>query len=301
MPLPKKATTKDIKENIARAKSYIQRNDYLRTLKCLALALQDLLRSQVFGREKFEIAALLDEALSDLNRMKMIKRLIPDGIRYERGKEKLLHQKFVRLHGTLEAAIKKAKLEQTRKSLMQLDELLIAGQQHLEKGEQLEGRKLFRKASEHFGHVEGINSDIGNRLLMAGLAQEAMDYLQKAVEVDPKDRRAYPLIVRAWELLGELDKAEDVVNDTMRRFGANESLHLKLAQIAMAKRDWSKAHDAAQAVLNINPLHPEANKIVKKVEPRIFAGGGSRRPTAAKGKAPGGAKKAPGKAIKLDM
>lgn len=269
-------SAKTIREDIARARAYAGKNNYLRTLAALARALEALNNSQVFGREKFEVQALLEEAFRDLNGMQMIQKLFPAGIKYVRGKEKVAFITLRRLHDKLEEAMEKSKLARVRKRLAVLDENLIKAQELIKQGEHLEGRKLFRKASEYYTDIDGLDSDIGNRLLMGGLASEAVEYFKRALEKYASDQRAYNGLIMAYEAIGELEKAAEAIKDAMRRLGGTESLLFKLARISLERRDWTEAYNNAKSVLERNPLNMDAEKIVKQVEPRIFGSSGRK-------------------------
>ncbi len=282
---------KSIKEDIARAKGHTQRGDYLRTLGALCKALERMLQSQIFGRDKFEIGILMDEAVNDLMGMKAMKRIFSTPLKYEKGKEKKLYLTLKKLRTKIEEAVEKARIEKTRSRLARLDELILKAQGLLEAKESLEARKLFRQVSDEHPDVPGINTDIGRRLVMAGLLQEAVEYLKKAIEITPGDVRSYDLLAMCHEGLAEPAKAREVIWDAIRRFGKKEGLYLRLAKLCLAAQDWSAALDAANVVLSINPLNRDAARIVKKAEPKVYrqakAAPKSRKPT--------------GEDIKLDM
>ncbi len=176
------ATAKEIREDIARSRAYAKKNDYLKTLSCLASAIRGLVTSQVFGAEKYEIQSHLVEALRDLNKMKMIRKLFPDGLKYQKGKEKAFYQTLDRLHKKLGEAMEKARVDRLRKRLAVLDGNLIKAAQLVKAGTPIEGRKLYAKISEYFADIEGIDSDIGNRMVSMGLFQESVPYLRKALD-----------------------------------------------------------------------------------------------------------------------
>lgn len=288
----KTVTAKDIREDIARARAYAGKSDYLKTLSCLSNAVRGLVTSQVFGAEKFEIYAHLDEALRDLNKMKMIKRLFPGGLTYERGKEKPFYQTLVRLHGKLGEAMEKARLTKMRQRLAVLDDNMIKAARLIKEGNKLDARKLYRKISEYFQDIEGIDSDIGNRMTLFGMFPEAVEYLSKALETSPNDTRAHNALILCYEGMNDAPKAMDAVKEAMRRLGPSEGLFLRLAKLHLVRREWGEAHKNAEAALERNPLNSEAQKIVKQVEPRIFAG---------KPKPAPGAASAPAKPLKLDL
>ena len=299
-----KERAKAIREDIARAKSYATKTNYLRALESLASAVGGLVGSQIFGREKFEIQALLDEAVRAVGEMKLIAKMFPAGLTYERGKEKEFKLLLIRLKNKLNEAMEKARITKMRKRLEVLDENLLKAARLVEAEQPLEARKLFRKISEYFQDIEGIDSDIGNRLARMGMFAEGPEYLEKALLANGSDVRAHDALILCYEGLGQTDKAIAAIRECMRRIGTSESLHLRLAKLYLDKRDWNQAYNHASAALEKNPLSSQAQKIMKRTEGKIFAGG--KAPTAggpAAGKpasaGPAAGKPAPG-AINLD-
>ncbi|MEF2230960.1 MAG: hypothetical protein V3571_08530 [Pseudodesulfovibrio sp.] len=276
--MTKKFTAKEIRENIARARSYANKSDYLKTLGCLAAAIKGLVTSQVFGSEKFEIYSHLDEALRDLNKMAMIKRLFPQGLNYSRGKERAFYQTLMRLHKKLQEATEKARLTKQRKRLSVLDDNLIKAEGLIKAGSPLEARKLYRKISEYFQDIEGINSDIGNRLAMFGLHAEAVEYLNKALAERANDARAHSALILCYEGMNEDEKAMETIKEAMRRIGASENLYLRLAKLHLKKREWGQVFNNAKAVIDRNPLNAEAQKLMQLAEPKIFSGKAQPKP-----------------------
>jgi tetratricopeptide (TPR) repeat protein len=264
---------KEIREDIARARAYAKKNDYLRTLKCLANAIRGMVTSQVFGAEKFEIQAHLDEALRDLNKMKMIQKLFPDGLNYQKGKEKAFYQTLMRLHKKLGEAMEKARIAKLRKRLGVLDDNLIKAAQLINAGQPLEARKLYSKIAEYFQDIEGIHSDIGNRMATFGLFAEAVPYLNKALEIQNNDARAYNALILCYEGMHEPDKAMAAIKDAMRWLGPSENLYLRLAKLHLQKREWGEVFNNAKAAYDRNPLNTEAAKLMKQAEPKIFTSG----------------------------
>lgn len=294
---------KNIREDIARSRAAAHKNDLLRTLEYLRDAAKGATSAKVFGREKFEIEALLVEALKDLNRLKTMKKVMPKGVSYRRGKEAQLYSTLKRLHAKLEQAIDKARVRRERQRMAGLDSLLGAAAKHLEAKEEMEARKLYRRAAEEYKDIPGLLSDIGTRMAMGGLVSEAVEYLVRAIEINNRDQRAHQSLVMCFEGLGELAKAEDAVNNAIRYLGPSESLFLKLANIAKARSEWSTALQAAERVLKNNPLSTEAKKIEAQVRPKVYRSSGAPRAGSGQGARTGGdgSPKKPAKEIKLDI
>lgn len=290
-------TAKEIREDIARSRAACQKGDLLRCLGCLRDAMAGLVGNKVFGREKFEIEALFEEALRDLNRMRTMQRVLPQGVQYVRGRERELHSRLSLLYAKLKEAIDRARLEKLRKRMLELDETLLAAQTHLKQKEEMEARKLFRRAAEQFAGQPGLLSDIGTRMLMGGLVGEAVEYLRKGLEENPRDERAHSSLIMCYEVLGQMDKVEEGIKSALRLLGPREDLYIRLGKVALARRNWSTVLNVAEAVLKKNPLNVEARKLRAQARPKVYGagaqGGASGRPAAAPAD--------PRKSIKLDL
>jgi len=264
------ASPKNVREQIARSKFYLQRKDVLRSLRVLSQGLDLLCGSQIFGRERIEISILMEEAVRLLGEHDAIKRAVPGGLSYKKGQERELSASLTRMADALETILGKAQVEERRRRLAELDGLVLSGQAELDKKQPLEARKFFRRAMEAFGEEPGLLVDLGNRLMLAGLVSEAMEYFQKSIETAPTDARAYNFLAQCHEALGEGLKAEEIIKATLRRFGPNEDLLVRLAKAALARRAWKEALESAQAALEINPTDRDALRIAEAASERIY-------------------------------
>lgn len=267
------SSPKSIKENIARAKSYGQRKDYMRCLHALSLSLDELASSQVFGREKIEIGILIDEVFRQLMGMEELERVLPRSLKYVKGQEKKLAAVLMKIHDTIKNALEKAAVEKVRKQKNQIDKFVLVGQKFLMEKDVKEAKKYFRKITEAFPEERGLLQDVGSRLVKSGFPSEGVEYLERSIVKIPSDSRPYISLLTAYEMMGEQDKALEVIKDIVRRFGANESIYIRQAKLFLGKRMYTEAYDAAAAALKANPLNREAKKISDKLGPKIFGRG----------------------------
>ncbi|WP_320006091.1 hypothetical protein [Maridesulfovibrio sp.] len=267
------SSPKSIKENIARAKSYGQRKDYMRCLHALSLSLDEMAASQVFGREKFEIGILIDEVIRQLLAMDELKRVLPRNLKYTKGQEKKLAAVFMKIHNTIKSALEKAVVEKVRKQKNQIDQYVLTGQKFLAEKDAKEAKKYFRKITDAFPDERGLLQDVGGRLVKSGFPADGVEYLERAIEKNPSDSRPYISLLLAYEMMAEQEKALEVIKDIVRRFGANESIYVRQAKLFLGKRMYTEAYDAAAAALKANPLNREAKKISDKLGPKIFGRG----------------------------
>lgn len=261
---------KTVREHIARSKFFLQRQDLLKSLRSLALALEHLSSGQIYGRERIEIDSLMDEAVRLLMEQEALKRVFPGGLTYKKGQERDLAATITRVAEALETVLGKARLEERRRQLAELDELIISGQAELDQKHPLEARKHFRRAADLYGDEPGVLADIGHRLVLAGLAAEAAEYLQKGIEAAPGDMRAYGALAQCHDALGEGEKAEEVLRAAQGRFGPSEALNLRLAKGALERRRWNEALVHAQTVLKLNPQNQEAHRLAAAASERVY-------------------------------
>jgi len=261
---------KNVREHIARSKFFLQRKDLLKSLKSLGLALELLGSGQIFGRERIEIDILMEEAVRLVMEQEALKAVFPAGLAHKKGKERELSATINRVANALELVLGKAKKEDRRKMLAELDELVLAGQAELDRKQPMEARKHFRRAVELCGDEPGLYADIGNRFLQAGLLAEALEYLQKNIEAAPGDQRAYPPLVQCYDSLGETEKGEEVMRAALRRFGPSETMNLRLAKGALERRNWAEALANAQEVLKQNPTNQEGLRLAADASQRIY-------------------------------
>ncbi len=297
--------SKTIKEHIARAKAYVGKQDVLRSLHSLCEALGGLLKAQVFGREKFEIIILIEEVMRLLNQYPEVKEAAGGDLTFPKGQEKTLYLGLRRLLASIQETRARGKQEATRAQKMDLDELILAGQAHLNQKNFLEARKFFRRATERYPEERGVLVDVGQRLLKAGQFVEAVEYLERGLERDPTDSRSYTHLVTCFEALVEDEKAEEMLTTILKRFGGNESVFLRLAKLHLKRRKFSEAYDAADQALAKNPLSRDAVKILDAVGPKLYGSSYKRKSMAAAPEAGtdanGAAAPAPGKVHKLDL
>ncbi|WP_031482972.1 tetratricopeptide repeat protein [Maridesulfovibrio frigidus] len=264
---------KTIKENIARAKAYGLRKDYLRSLYALSISLEELAESQIFGREKFEIEILVDEVFRQLLAMEELKNILPRGLKYSRGNEKRLSLVLRKIHDTIKNAIEKAAVDKMRKQKNQIDKYILTGQKFLEEKDSKSAKKYFRRITEAFPEEHGLLQDVGGRFVKAGFPSDGIEFLERAITQTPSDSRPYISLLLAWETLAEQDKALSVIKDIVRRFGANESIFVRQSKLFLGKRKYAEAYDAAAAALKLNPLSREGKKISDRLGPKIFGRG----------------------------
>lgn len=258
-----------VKEHLVRAKTQTGKEDAPKALAAVIEALLLLEDTQIFGRDKAEVELLLGEVLRQASGLAEIKALQPAGLVHKKGQEKVLLGQVRQTLRSLLAIREREELLRNRSYKNAIDQAVLGAQRLLDAGDQIEARKMFRRAAEEFSGEPGLLQDIGSRLLKAGLTQESLEYLLKAVDSAPRDPRPYGYLVMAYDKLGDLHSAEEAVMTALRNFGPSERIYLRIARLRMSAQRWKDAHEAAQTALEYNPGSGEARKIMAEMAAKL--------------------------------
>lgn len=265
-------TFKDVLAHINRAKAYAKKYEAVRAMQALKEALDMLPKVKgTMSRDRAEICAHGNEVLRTLSGMKELAKVLPPGMKLEKGNEKAVRDHLHKVLAAFEKAKKRIELTTGRNRYEQLDALMIKGQKLLAEGKAVEARSTFRQARSEFGDEPGLLQDIGQKLLTAGLTQEALEYLEAARKADPRDPRSYASLTSAYEALGDLERAAQIVTEAYRNFGPSEKLFVRMAEVAVKRKHWSEAFDAAKQALEINEHSQQAKRIYDTVSPKVLS------------------------------
>ncbi|MEY2414326.1 MAG: hypothetical protein QOD84_2932 [Acidobacteriaceae bacterium] len=96
--------------------------------------------------------------------------------------------------------------------------------------------------------------DLGALLLKQNLAEEALPYLQQAVEVSPKDARAYEYLGKAYSDLNQMDEAQKQLERAVTIAPQSARLHFILGQIYRKEGLTQKAKIELERASQLNGL-----------------------------------------------
>ncbi len=261
---------KEAKEHVARAKAYAAKPDAVRALSSCCEAIRGMVQGQVVGRERYEIEILLSEVLRLVSRLDEVKRTYDKPLAYAKGQDKKLYVQLSEIQKKIQEARDKEALDATRARKNKIDQLVLKAQELLVQGQPMEAKKVIRLVTEQYGDEPGIFADVGRRMAVMGLTNEAVEYLERAVELNPKDSRPYPYLANAYEELGRLDDLERFLRDALKQFGRNARIFARLAKLFRSTRRWSDAYEMARLAVDSDPNLNEAKRILAEMERRVF-------------------------------
>ena len=261
---------KIVKEHVARAKAYAGRYEVVKSLLSICEALKLMVTAQVFGRERFEIEILINEVLRTLCKLEDVRRFYNKEISYVKGAEKKVYQLLAKLAQVIQETKDREAEDQIRQRKNKIDQMLRKGQDLLEQNQLMDAKKVFRSVVEQFPDEPNLWFDVGSRLVNKQLYTEATEFLRQAMELDPKDSRAYGYLVTCYEELGRIEDAEKLLREALKTFGGNARIYFRLAKIYKDQRKWSDAYDTVRSALGLDSSHAEAQRLLKEVEPRVL-------------------------------
>lgn len=261
-----------VTQNIARAKSYVKRDELVRALDCLLTALELFEPETIIGKARYVVEVNILECVSDLNSHAKIRSLLQSiaksanvAIAYVPGEEAKLAPVLQILRKAL-METEAAKLRAAEEAVTGRKESLFAkARQHLAEGETPRGKGVLRQLGDEFGHEIGVLADIGKILIGAGLQWEAIEFLEQAVENFPRSSGPYADLVACYLEMREHEKAEALYLKVIKEFGEHPKTLVNLGRLYIAWSKREKAFDVLNKALQKDPGNAEARELYAKV------------------------------------
>ncbi len=265
---------KTVKEYIARSSAYAGKEETAKALanacealKCLALS------TVIFGRERFETEALLRDLMAVLQELPEVSPLVRGKIPYAKGTEKKLYLLLDGIKKKIQADVDAKESQERRNREDRFIDAMGKAKMYVDRKEYPAARNILNRVCEEFADREGILLEAGRMFVDANLPLDALPFLQKSMEDNPREGRAYSLAVDCHLAAGDSAKAEALLKTILKQFGASPGVYIVMARIAVESRKWDKAYDALRWILDRDPQHAEAKKLMETVEPRMSVGG----------------------------
>ena len=255
-------TGKSIREDLARAKAAYAKNDELRAVQLVAMAMRSFLSVKLPGSERMPIESLLRECFGNISKLPSVKKYVPNGIPYVKGQEQKLAAFAVTLAKKIESDLGSEDIEAMRQRKLRIDHAVIKGTKLLAEGNLLEAQRLFRAAVEDYVDEKGLFPLIASRLIEAGQPKAAFEYLKRALEEAPENPRVYDFLLLAAGKGEEWALAERLLLEAKDRGGAC-ALHDQSLALAAAKLGhWDVAQTAAAQALVTDPKLEDAKRVL---------------------------------------
>ncbi len=265
------ATAKTVKEDISRATGYARRFMAIKALRAASGAFESYATSTaIMGRAKFELEVLLLDMLRELELVPDIKGQLKGPLKFKKGQE----QQFALALAALAMHLEKLENQAEETALAQrrdrIATMFAKARQALKEKNLPTARRMLNAVCEQYATEEGICTTAAHMLSEAGLHVDAIPFAEKAIEHNPKDAKAFSLAVESCRQTGELTKAEGLLRDALRNFGAHPRTYVSLAKVLYQMGRWDQAYDAARAAYDRDSSLAEAKEILELTEKRVM-------------------------------
>lgn len=274
---PQSAAPKNIRENLARAKAYLRRDDCIRSLEAAKAAVDEYIPITVhITREnRFSIEVSIFEYVRDLNKHPHIRSIFLSRqikkepfIIFTRGKEKPLSMLLEALRQTLASEQEKETARKQEEEAKRKEAMLTTGQKLLDNGEFPRGKAVLRRYMEECGNNADVIIDVGERLLKANLYMEAADVFEKSIELFPNNVKGYSGALNSYTGMNDYENTERTYIRTLRQFGAHPKTLLNMAKFYQLHNKKDKAYDFAMRALDKDPSLTEAKELMENLYTR---------------------------------
>lgn len=265
---------KNIRTNIARAKSLLRREELIEALELVIVILATLPQSKAAGSLRYSIEAGIDDLLGIISRMNRIQPYLPKTqgnkhftFKYIRGKEELIAAALGRLIDSLYAEAEEERQAEEMKREEHRKRLLDSGQAMLDDGEAGKARILWRRYLDEYAREDPSQyAELANRFRVAGCPAEAANILEYGIERFPREASLYATAIDIYTGLKGYEQAEQLYIALMRQFGPQLSILLRLANLYYDWRRKQRALDTAWRALEIAPRNEEVLALIDRID-----------------------------------
>ena len=254
-----------ISQNISRAQSLMRRNEVARALETMIQALEAFDPANTVSKARTVAEFGVKEFLNDLNSNATVKTLLASitnsstaTVTYAPGgEEKFCTVLRLLLKAHLETESIKADAL-AEESLRDKEVRFAKAEAAIKAGERPRGRGLLRKLSEEFASHEDTQMRIATIFKNANLLYDAVEYLERACELFPRDVVCLGELVNLYRMLHEYEKAEKLYLAALKDFGRHPRTLINLGKLYL---DWNKRDKAFDVLNDARRLAPDDEEI----------------------------------------
>lgn len=263
---------KELRENIARAKGYLRRDELPRSLMAMATAMRQYSEVKLMRSARAEIDIQLGEFLNTLIHHQGMQHLLdPNGtgkprkIPYQQGKELMLATVLEGLARILKQEVEDKSKQEKEARLQRKKNLLHNGVMLLQEGQFGKGRAYLKRAAEEFSEDPDILIQVGQLLQTAKQYADAGEIFEESIAKHPRDVRAYVGAVNCYTAINEFEKCEAVYKAILRTFGGHPNTFGRMALMYLKWGKRIKAEEMATRALQGNAKQPEALQVMEAI------------------------------------
>lgn len=265
------------RQQLAQIRTYLRLEKPLPAIQALHSTIITVLKNPLMKSEKEEFSTMLEDAVYSIMADPGVKKLYPLSITYTRGNERQLLDEVRQLLETVDSVIRSSAQETLRQMEERRRSLLISGDAHLSNGEKDKAKADFATLAKEFKNDSGLLGEIGEIYLKYGEYEEAIEYLEAALKINPELVHLYNHIGMALRKVKNFATAEKYYLRASNYLGRDPNLFFNLGRLYVDWEQWDKAIRSAVAALKVKPDFIEAQKLKEYAEGKLQAQTKSRR------------------------
>ncbi len=175
------------REQLGRIRVYYLKGDTLRALASAVMALRDLAQASNLPTD---IRSMVREGISYLARDEELKRYLARPLAYQPGQERALFIQLGTAYKEMAAHANAESREEAFARKQKMDRAIIVGQKLVAQGKFSEAEESFREAVACYRDEHRLFQTIAKCFIDSDQPRRAIDYLRKAVEIEPDNEPA---------------------------------------------------------------------------------------------------------------
>lgn len=251
------------RQHLTQVASLLRQDKLQSAIDAMYDGLAIMIKSNLMKGERTQFEELVDEALAVLMRHETIKLAYPLTIKYSRGDERQL---LTAIEG-VRIAFNEHMQEEYGARLKEIEakkqQLFADAEKALAAGDNETAFVLYEELKTMFKNDPAVYAPIGLALMKYSMFEDAVEYLQIAIEKDPSLVHLYNDIGVTMRKLKRFDLAEQYFVQGSKYMGKNPALLFNLGRVYLDAEDWAKALKAAQAALAMQTDFIEAQRMAE--------------------------------------
>ncbi|CAK7002635.1 MAG: hypothetical protein DELT_00093 [Desulfovibrio sp.] len=258
-----------VRRQVKQVASILRQGKIMPAAKSVVEALKLVLTKPLMKAEKDEFMDSISEAVDYLNNDANLRKLYPLAIEYVPGEEKKTLEQLVELLEIVNEDAMSGVAEMTQRIVDKKQAALNEGQCHLDAHEYDKARKVFSDISTEFADDADLKSQIGEKVLAAGLFEDAAQYFEEAVALDPNALHNYNRLAISLRKLGRFELAEEKYLTVLPLAPEDPFLLFNMGRLYAEWSKWDKALEYGEKAFALKPDFVEAQKLANFARKRL--------------------------------
>lgn len=255
-----------VRQQLGQIRTYLRMDKILPAIQALHHTITVIIKTPLLKTEREEFEQMIQDALSGIMEHPKVREVYPLSITYTRGQERQLLSDVHELLDIIDSTVRDAAQEALKDLEARRQKLFNEGQEQLEKGNLAGARESFDTLVKEFKNDPELMGQIGTLYIKYSAYEDAITYLEAALDLNPELAHLYNYIGMALRKVGNYATAEKYYLKASNYLGKDPNLFFNLGRLYIDWGSWEKAIASASAALKVKPDFIEAKKLQEYAE-----------------------------------